>query len=81
MFEFLVGYPPFSDETPEAIFKNILNNAVIWPDVPDDMSPEAQDLIRKLLAPEPKQRLRAVEVKLHPFFAVRPMPPPARRPR
>jgi len=25
LFEFLTGYPPFNDETPEAVFENILN--------------------------------------------------------
>ena len=25
LFEFLTGVPPFNDETPEAVFQNILN--------------------------------------------------------
>jgi serine/threonine protein kinase len=28
LFEFLVGYPPFNDDKPQSIFKNILNHDV-----------------------------------------------------
>ncbi|KAJ1969919.1 rim15, signal transduction response regulator [Dispira parvispora] len=31
VFEFLTGYPPFSDDSPEAIFRNILNHDIDWP--------------------------------------------------
>jgi len=27
LYEFLVGFPPFTDETPELVFKNILNRS------------------------------------------------------
>jgi hypothetical protein len=33
MYEWLVGIPPFSGDTPEEIFSNILNNGkylIIW---------------------------------------------------
>ncbi|XP_071731596.1 uncharacterized protein [Rutidosis leptorrhynchoides] len=39
--------------------------------VPDEMSPEAADLIDQLLTEDPNQRLGArgtIEVKQHPFF-------------
>jgi serine/threonine protein kinase len=32
-FEFLTGYLPFNDETPEKIFTNILEKEIEWPDV------------------------------------------------
>jgi serine/threonine protein kinase len=32
VYEFLVGYPPFTDESPEKIFQNILNHSIDWPD-------------------------------------------------
>ncbi|KAJ0778981.1 putative protein kinase AGC-MAST family [Helianthus annuus] len=41
------------------IFTNILNKDIPWPQVPDDMSEEAYDLIDKLLADNPLQRLGA----------------------
>ena len=45
---------------------------IFWPDIPEEMSPEAQDLISKLLTLDPNERLGAKgadEVKAHPFFA------------
>lgn len=72
LYELLVGFPPFNDDSPEKIFDNIINRTIIWPDVPEDMSPEAQDLIDKLLTLDPDQRLGskngAKEVEQHPFF-------------
>ncbi|ORX93748.1 serine/threonine protein kinase 15 [Basidiobolus meristosporus CBS 931.73] len=67
LFEFLVGYPPFMDETPENIFKNILNHAIDWP--PEGiLSDTAKDLISRLLTVDPEARLKSQDVKKHPFF-------------
>ncbi|KAG0480236.1 hypothetical protein HPP92_011094 [Vanilla planifolia] len=71
LFELLVGIPPFNAEHPQMIFDNILNCKIPWPHVPEEMSPEAQDLIEKLLTEDPHQRLGAKgasEVKQHAFF-------------
>ncbi|KAK3036993.1 hypothetical protein RJ639_029982 [Escallonia herrerae] len=71
LFELIVGIPPFNAEHPQTIFDNILNRNVPWPRVPEEMSPEAQDLIDRLLTEDPNQRLGAKgasEVKEHPFF-------------
>ncbi|KAF6166614.1 hypothetical protein GIB67_005476 [Kingdonia uniflora] len=71
LFEFITGVPPFTAESPEIIFENILNTKTPWPDVPNDMSHEAQDLINRFLTHYPNQRLGvngASEVKAHPFF-------------
>ncbi|KAG9290882.1 hypothetical protein G9A89_011032 [Geosiphon pyriformis] len=67
LFEFLCGYPPFMDETPEAIFKNILNDAIQWPEE-GLLSEDAKDLISKLLTGDPEKRLTAAKVKSHSFF-------------
>ncbi|XP_057748095.1 probable serine/threonine protein kinase IREH1 [Arachis stenosperma] len=67
----LVGLPPFNAEHPQTIFDNILNRNIPWPAVPEEMSPEAQDLIDRLLTEDPNQRLGArgaLEVKEHVFF-------------
>ncbi|CAI5461553.1 unnamed protein product [Closterium sp. Yama58-4] len=72
LFELLCGVPPFNAPSPEIIFDNILNRDIPWPEVPEEMSYEAMDLIDKLLHPEPSLRLGArgaEEVKAHPFFA------------
>ena len=34
VYEFWIGVPPFNDETPELIFKNILNLKIEFPDLP-----------------------------------------------
>ncbi|XP_068331014.1 probable serine/threonine protein kinase IRE [Pyrus communis] len=71
LFELLVGIPPFNAEHPQQIFNNIINRDIPWPKVPEEMSPEAYDLIDKLLTDNPVQRLGATgtrEVKQHSFF-------------
>ncbi|KAI8346972.1 kinase-like domain-containing protein [Mortierella sp. GBAus27b] len=69
LFEFLAGYPPFMDEAPEAIFKNILDHGMYYIQWPEDgMSDEASDLINKLLHRDPAQRPSPAELKAHPFF-------------
>jgi len=71
LFEFLTGVPPFNSDTPEKIFQNILNRDIPWPDVPDEMPEDAQDLICKLLTMDPTARLGAngvEEIKQHRFF-------------
>ncbi|RID76858.1 hypothetical protein BRARA_B03808 [Brassica rapa] len=71
LFEVLVGIPPFNAETPQQIFENIINRDIPWPNVPEEISYEAYDLINKLLTENPVQRLGATgagEVKRHDFF-------------
>ncbi|KAJ4833940.1 hypothetical protein Tsubulata_016646 [Turnera subulata] len=71
LFELITGIPPFTADSPEIIFDNILNRKIPWPAVPDSMSYEAQDLINRLITHDPHQRLGAngsTEVKTHPFF-------------
>eukprot|EP01117_Protostelium_nocturnum_P007674 TRINITY_DN2755_c0_g1_i2.p1 TRINITY_DN2755_c0_g1~~TRINITY_DN2755_c0_g1_i2.p1 ORF type:complete len:1006 (+),score=271.24 TRINITY_DN2755_c0_g1_i2:746-3763(+) len=70
LYEFLVGIPPFNDETPALVFEHILNRDI--PSVEDEISPESWDLINRLLEFNPEERLGANgadEVKMHPFFA------------
>jgi serine/threonine protein kinase len=68
IFEMITGVPPFNDERPEQIFQNILNRDIPWPEVPLDMSQEAQDLIDRLLCPDPTLRPNIRQLKLHKFF-------------
>lgn len=71
MFECLVGWPPFCSETPAETYRKIIN----WRQTlqfPEDvhLSPEAQDLILRLLT-DADHRLGchgADEIKRHPFF-------------
>ncbi|KAH7675348.1 Non-specific serine/threonine protein kinase protein [Dioscorea alata] len=71
LFELIAGIPPFTANLPEMIFDNILNGKIPWPDVPNEMSFEAKDLIDRFLIQDPNLRLGAsgaAEVKTHPFF-------------
>ncbi|KAI0482314.1 hypothetical protein GGR56DRAFT_663301 [Xylariaceae sp. FL0804] len=80
MFEFLYGYPPFHAAEPEQVFENILARRITWPpEDEDEASPEAKDLMNKLLCIDPQQRLGAnredkhgsggEEIRAHPWFA------------
>ncbi|KAL1857101.1 rim15, signal transduction response regulator [Diaporthe australafricana] len=58
LFEFLYGVPPFNASEPEEVFENILARRIHWPDESEDeVSPEAKDLINKLLCIDPQERL------------------------
>ena len=80
MFEFLYGTPPFNADTPEQVFDNILNRRIAWPEDDEvEVSPEARDLIEKLIQLNPNERLGANkdekhpsggrEIQAHPWFA------------
>ena len=73
LFEFIYGYPPFHDETPEKVFENILARRIDWPELddPEEVSQEAKDIMDKFMCLDPTKRLGAggaEEVKNHPFF-------------
>jgi len=74
LYELLVGIPPFNASSREEIFDNIRNLQMDWPEIgydEDCITPEAVDLIKKLLNPNPNTRLGAKgvqEIKNHKFF-------------
>ncbi|CAD8097849.1 unnamed protein product [Paramecium sonneborni] len=76
LYEFLVGIPPFNDESIDKIYQNILNGNIDWPELgvnsDDQISEQAYDLLKKLLHPDYTQRLgygSIDEIKNHPFLA------------
>ncbi|CAD8157135.1 unnamed protein product [Paramecium octaurelia] len=76
LYEFLVGIPPFNDESVEKIYQNILKGDIEWPEIGNDpeeqISQQAFDLLTKLLNPDYTQRLgygSIEEIKNHPFLA------------
>jgi serine/threonine-protein kinase RIM15 len=80
IFEFLYGYPPFHGETPEEVFQNILARNIHWPSDEDcQVSPEAKDIMNKLMCSDPAKRLGAnaednfvsggEEIRRHAWFA------------
>lgn len=72
LYEFLYGFPPFHDESPEKVFDNVVSRRINWHDDEIEISAEARDLMDRLMSYEPVSRLGARgadEVKQHAFFA------------
>ncbi|EAU32115.1 hypothetical protein ATEG_07853 [Aspergillus terreus NIH2624] len=80
MFEFLFGYPPFNAATPDEVFDNILHRRINWPEDPEELAtPEAIDLMNKLMTLNPRERIGAnvdekfpnggSEIRSHPWFS------------
>lgn len=80
MFEFIFGYPPFNAPTPDEVFENILQRRINWPDDPEEYTtPEALDLMNKLMTLNPRERIGAnveekypnggAEIRHHPWFS------------
>ncbi|EPS31576.1 hypothetical protein PDE_06531 [Penicillium oxalicum 114-2] len=80
MFEFIFGYPPFNAPTPDEVFENILQRKINWPEDPEEYTtPEAMDLMNKLMTLNPRERIGAnvdekypnggAEIRSHPWFA------------
>uniref|UniRef100_A0A183BS65 non-specific serine/threonine protein kinase n=1 Tax=Globodera pallida TaxID=36090 RepID=A0A183BS65_GLOPA len=73
LYEFLVGIVPFVGDSPEALFANIINEEVEYPEGDEALDADAEYLIRLLLERNPLDRLGTVggapQVSAHPFFA------------
>ena len=69
VYEMLVGFPPFYDRQPIGIYKKVLQGLL---DLPNFISVEAKDLIRKLLNPDVSTRLgisdNGQSIIKHSFF-------------
>lgn len=64
-YEFLVGSPPFEERGQAATYKRI---AKVDLKIPKFVSPEATDLIAKLLQHNPEKRLPLSQVMAHPWI-------------
>ena len=64
-YELLYGTTPFTSSNRVKLFQMIMNSP---PRFPDGADPDAQDLIRKLLNKDPKQRAKFADIKHHPFW-------------
>lgn len=72
IYEFLTGYPPFWNQNPIEIYKQIVSKPVHFPNEPQ-ISEEAKDIIRQFCTVDRSKRLGnisggAQRVKDHPFF-------------
>lgn len=70
IYEMLVGYPPFFDDSPFKIYEKILQGKVEFPRF---MDPMARDLIKRLLTTDKMKRLGnlkggAADIKEHKWF-------------
>ncbi|EDV49995.1 3-phosphoinositide-dependent protein kinase 1 isoform X1 [Drosophila erecta] len=73
VYQMIAGLPPFRGSNDYVIFKEILDCAV---DFPQGFDKDAEDLVRKLLRVDPRDRLGAQDefgyyesIRAHPFFA------------
>jgi serine/threonine protein kinase len=64
MYEFLVGNPPFEAESHNDTYRRI---SKVDLKVPEFVSPEATDLLRRLLVKQPSKRIALADVVKHPF--------------
>ena len=71
MYEFVTGVPPFSDDTPERVFDNILALRLEWPSETDGDEPLSEEVvaaIMSLLTLDPEQRINFIGLKNLSFF-------------
>lgn len=69
LYILLCGVPPFWAESEHGIFNAILRGHVDFTSDPwPSISPQAKDLVRKMLNSDPKQRLTAYQVLSHPWI-------------
>ena len=65
LFAMLCGYLPFEDKNNEKLFKKIVQCKIEYPDY---LSEIAVDLLKKIIVPNPKERITINEIKKHPFY-------------
>ena len=56
LYEMLIGLPPLFDADRTKLYDKLLKEE---PDIPDSFSPEAQDLLSKILVKDPVNRIGA----------------------
>ena len=69
MYLIICGFPPFNANSEDDIFKMVAKGKYSF-DYPewDGISPQAKDLISKMLQVDPQHRISAEEALRHPWF-------------
>ncbi|XP_016375494.1 calcium/calmodulin-dependent protein kinase type II delta 2 chain isoform X2 [Sinocyclocheilus rhinocerous] len=72
LYILLVGYPPFWDEDQHRLYQQIKAGAYDFPSPEwDTVTPDAKDLINKMLTINPSKRITAAEALKHPWICQR----------
>ncbi|XP_038587085.1 calcium/calmodulin-dependent protein kinase type II delta 1 chain isoform X6 [Micropterus salmoides] len=72
LYILLVGYPPFWDEDQHRLYQQIKAGAYDFPSPEwDTVTPEAKDLINKMLTINPGKRVTATDALKHPWICQR----------
>ncbi|XP_069374680.1 calcium/calmodulin-dependent protein kinase type II delta 1 chain isoform X9 [Paralichthys olivaceus] len=72
LYILLVGYPPFWDEDQHRLYQQIKAGAYDFPSPEwDTVTPEAKDLINKMLTINPAKRVTATDALKHPWICQR----------
>jgi len=66
LYEMLFGCPPFNDRNKSDLFKKIVYQEPSFRGV--NISADAQDLLKRLLKKDPKERIKPHEIPSHPWF-------------
>ena len=72
LYEFMTGVPPFSDDSPEAVFENILALRLEWPSLDDGDEPLSDDAVKAIMALlnlDPSARLDGAGIRGLGLFA------------
>lgn len=65
LYAMVCGYLPFEDPKTNLLYKKILNAEY---SIPDFVSPDCADLIKKILNTDPTQRYSLSEIRAHNWF-------------
>lgn len=65
LYAMLTGSLPFEDDTHHKLIEKITKGSFT---MPSSLSPEARDLINKMLKVNPLERISIAEIKRHPWF-------------
>eukprot|EP01124_Arcella_intermedia_P006115 TRINITY_DN13585_c0_g4_i1.p1 TRINITY_DN13585_c0_g4~~TRINITY_DN13585_c0_g4_i1.p1 ORF type:complete len:508 (-),score=118.96 TRINITY_DN13585_c0_g4_i1:12-1406(-) len=66
LYEALTGLPPFYAEDVQSMYMKIIEAELQFP---KDMDEDCKDLLSKMLAKSPKDRIDMAGIKAHPFFS------------
>ena len=68
LYSMLCGRTPFEDPSCMQVYQNILAGVF---EIPDHVSEDAKDLLRRLLTSDPAQRIDFAGIRKHPWFRLR----------